>query len=868
MMTAGAKEARLAPTDISAEIEYWKEQATRAEPVVPRLRRRRPEEFRPRTGSFYFDIEGEVYRRLRTLTGGELFLQYAAVTAAVTLCLHRYSGSSPIAVGCPALASSDEPDAQNVLVIVNDIEDQTTFREFLLNVRQTLLEAHARQNVPLASLLSALGIQPAPNRCPLFDVAITFTDLHRPMPEVQHDIALVFRQLGSHLSAQACYSPELYQPETIELFCRHVTRALESALENTQSALADLEILTREERALQLVEWNSTAHDFPADRSIHELFEAQAERNPNATALVCAGQRFTYGQLNQQANRLGNYLQTLGVKTDTLVGIALDRCPELIVAVLGVLKAGGAYVPYDPAYPSQRLQAMAEDVRVKVLLTKEAIGDRLRVRGAHVVLLDRDWEKIEQVPDSNPPVSSGPANMCYVIFTSGSTGRPKAAAVCHRGWTNLVHWFVTDFEIGPNDKTLVMSSFSFDITQRSIAMPLISGGELHLESTNQYQPESILETIEQERITILNCAPSTFYPLIEDAAADGPKRLRSLRRLFLGGEAISASRIRAWAESGECQATIANVYGAAESTDVSSSYRLHDFERYAETSTPIGKPIYNSEVYVLDDKLRPLPIGSVGEICLGGIGVGKGYLNDAALTAEKFVNHPFVQEPGAKLYRTGDLGRFLPDGTLEFAGRLDHQAKIRGQRIELGEIETALRGHPSVKEAVLITTEPAAGDVRLIAYFVPAADLTEGARQALVETVRNHLANKLPRYMMPNLFVALAKMPLNPNGKIDRGALPRPDAGTLAGVATKPAPHSATEEKVARLYQSLLGVEEVGPHDDFFNLGGHSLLATQVISQISKTFQIRFPAQAFFAEPTVASIARRVDQIVSAQGAS
>jgi amino acid adenylation domain-containing protein len=469
--------------------------------------------------------------------------------------------------------------------------------------------------------------------------------------------------------------------------------------------------------------------------------------------------------------------------------------------------------------------------------------------------MDRDAGMIDAESRENPSAVAEPSHLCYVIFTSGSTGRPKATAIYHRGWMNLLHWFVTEFGITSTDKTLVISSISFDITQRAMAIPLISGGGLHLVASDFYEPELILKTIATEQITVLNCAPSTFYPLVETTPGTSYQSLRSLRRLFLGGEAISASRVKPWATAPECKAEIANVYGAAECSDVSSFYCLHNYDRYVETSVPIGKPIYNSQVYLVDQNLKQVSIGVTGEICLAGEGVGKGYLTDPFLTAQKFISNPFGKSPDEFFYRTGDLGRYLPDGNLEFSGRIDHQVKVRGQRIELGEIETALRQHTGVKEAVVVEALYAPGDQRLIAYVVPSQ--TETSANGFVDTLRGTLAQKIPKYMIPNEFLLLEEMPLSPNGKIDRSALPAPSR-----VSSENGPNgelSATEQTVAEFYAKLLGTTNVSARSNFFDLGGHSLLVTQMLAQISQTFEIQLEPPEFYTDPTVAGIARHID---------
>jgi len=528
-------------------------------------------------------------------------------------------------------------------------------------------------------------------------------------------------------------------------------------------------ISTLDGRHRMLVEWNATHAEYPRAACIHQLFEEQARRTPDAVALVCGDQELTYRELDARADRLARYLQGVGVGPDVLVGICMHRCVELIVGILGTLKAGGAYVPLDPSYPKKRLAAMFEDIDIAVLLTKERLVPGLPEHEATAICLDRDWDAVvagAAAADTSRPAAVSVRNLAYVIFTSGSTGKPKAAAVYHGGWTNLMHWFVTEFAIAAADRVLVVSSFSFDITQRSIVMPLIAGAQLHLAASEFYNPAQVAQTIADRRITLMNCSPSMFYLLVENPDASAYARLGSLRIVFLGGEAISATRLRAWAEAAAGSTEVVNVYGAAECTDVSSFYRLRDYERYAKTSVPIGKPIANSQVYVLDERLEPVPFGTSGEICIAGDGIGKGYINDEAMTAAKFVPDPFGGDPHARLYKTGDVGRFLPDWNLEFVGRVDHQVKLRGFRIDLGDIEAALRQSPAVTEAVVLNRQDAAGEQRLTAYVVLRAAPHDASAH-----LRSFLKDRLPKYMLPNDFVVLDEMPLSPNGKIDRNAL-------------------------------------------------------------------------------------------------
>jgi amino acid adenylation domain-containing protein len=855
-MSPGTEAASREP--LAEERQFWHERlAGDRRPSGPRPDHRRPVGRGERSATASFALDGEVCERLARLTEGEPFLELAALTAALAACLYRYTQASPVVIGCPAMRTEDQPeDPGNAVAIVSEVDGQMSFRQLLLGVRRTLLDAHARQRYPIARLLEELSAQEPSGRRPPFDVVLVYPELHYAMPEVGHAVTLTFEREPGSIRGTAAFSPGQYEPATMERFCEHLAQLLRAGLQDTGKALADLEMLTGEERR-RLAEWNATTRDYPRDRCVHELFEAQAERAPESTALVYGGERLSYGELDRRANRLAHHLQRLGVAANDAVGICMNRSLELVVAVLAVLKAGGAYVPYDPTYPKERMTALFEDVRLKALLTREELLGRLPQHKPRVVCLDRDWAAIAEHPAGRPERRSGPRDLCYVIFTSGSTGRPKAAAVYHRGWTNLLCWFLRDFAITPADRTLVMSSISFDITQRSMAMPLTSGGQLHL-VPDGYEPELILDRLREERITLLNCAPSTFYPLLEGREAGDYASLRSLRCLFLGGEAISASRLKSWGAAPDRATAIVNVYGAAECSDVSSAYRLHDFDRYAETSVPIGKPIDNSRVHVLDEELRLLPIGVGGEICLAGDGVGRGYVNDAALTARKFVDDPFAGGSGARLYRTGDLGRYLADGNLEFIGRIDHQVKIRGLRIELGEIETLMRTHPGVKEAVVVAAEHGPGDQRLTAYYVAAAAAAAGGEDGMEEALRETLARQLPAYMLPNAFMRLRQMPLSPNGKIDREALPSPSAGRRRSGAAARAPRTPTEQAVAAIFAQVLAVEEVGLDDNFFRLGGHSLMATQMIASISEAFKVRLLAVDFFAKPTVAAIAERI----------
>lgn len=500
---------------------------------------------------------------------------------------------------------------------------------------------------------------------------------------------------------------------------------------------------------------------------VHEQFEQRTADAPDKTALVYEDIRWSYGVLNERANQLAHYLRREGIKAGDAVGICMGRTPELILAVLGVLKSGACYVPIDPSYPVDRILMMVEDLpQMRLVLASRET--RAQVGSRPILALDEEWGRVSGLPSSNPEAGAGEQDLAYVVFTSGSTGRPKATAVMHLGWSNLLYWFVNEFSISSADRCLLVSSFGFDLTQRSLAMPLVAGGELHLLPEKNFDRGFMVGALQGNEITLINCSPSLFYPVAQGAEKQQIAELPSLRCVFLGGEAIAASRIEAWARR-HPHTMFVNVYGVAECSDVSTWYRLHDYQRYVASSVPLGTPIYNTAVHVADETLAEVAPGEVGEICLGGIGVGRGYVNNAALTGERFVEAPSYFETAGTVYRTGDLGKVLPDGTLAYVGRMDHQVKIRGRRIELGEIEAALRRCSGVRDAVVIRRVFAEGDERIVAFLVEDEANEQGSIS--VRPLRQELKRILPEWMVPNLFLPMRELPLNPNGKVDRSAL-------------------------------------------------------------------------------------------------
>lgn len=582
---------------------------------------------------------------------------------------------------------------------------------------------------------------------------------------------------------------------------------------------------------------------------VQQLFEAQVQRTPDAIAVELEGNALTYRELNQRANALAHHLRSRGVGPDVLVGVSLERSLDLIVAVYAILKAGGAYVPLDPTYPSERLHYMATAVPLKCLLTHSSCAALYAgLSGIELVLLDENRSIMDDAGLGDPEPWATGANIIYVIFTSGSTGQPKAAAVYHHGFSNLVEWFVREFEISKRDHALLISSLSFDLTQKNLFATLISGGSLHLQPPGAYDLAVLTKLIREHGITLINCTPSAFYPLVEPFDEKVALPLASLRVVFLGGEPISIARIRPWITHATCTAEVANTYGPTECTDICGFYRLTLDNLTQYEFVPLGRPIANVQMAILNSAMELSAIGEAGELCVGGAGVGAGYVNDVKLTSEKFVSNQLAEVTSNLIYRTGDQARWHPDGVIEFLGRLDHQVKIRGFRIELPEIESAVETHPAVNEAIVIIKEDRHGsDPQLACCFT----LQHGMAAAPAD-LRCHLNEILPGHMMPAMFEEFSAFPLSPNGKVDRRALSelvRERQADLASASLKSA--TGLESQIESAWCQVLDRAQAGMDDNFFDLGGDSLRLAR-LHQILKSLCNRdFPITDLFAYPTI-----------------
>jgi amino acid adenylation domain-containing protein len=686
------------------------------------------------------------------------------------------------------------------------------------------------------------------------------------------DLTLSMQETEEELVGEVEYNTDLFDAATIERMVGHFQTLLAGIVAHPDQRLLDLPLLTDVEQR-QLREWRSgsggwlpvsgeggESQALTPEACLHELFEAQVERTPEAIAVVFEDESLTYKELNRRANQLARYLQALGVAPEVLVGLYVERSLDMVVGMLGILKAGGAYLPLDVAYPQERLAFMLQDAGVSVLLTQQHLeagyqSSAPAPQSLRVICLDREWSAIAQENSENLCRSATADNLAYVIYTSGSTGKPKGVLVSHSNVVRLFEATQPWYHFDENDIWTLFHTYAFDFSVWELWGALLYGGRLvvvpYLVSRS---PEAFYELLSKAAVTVLNQTPSAFRQLIwaEHASTTTPKL--SLRLVIFGGEALDLASLEPWFDRhGDQSPRLVNMYGITETT-VHVTYRpLAAADLRTARGSMIGSAIPDLHLSILDQRLRPVPIGVPGEMYVGGPGLARGYLNHPALTAERFVPDPFSSS-ALRLYKTGDLARYLPDGDIEYLGRIDHQVKIRGFRIELGEIQATLSQHPTVQEAVVLAREDTPGERYLVAYVVP------NQEQALsTHDLRRFLQEKLPDYMAPAVFMPLDAMPLTPNGKVDRKALPIPDQGRPDTGVTYIAPRTPAEEAMAKIWAELLHVETVGIHDDYFDLGGHSLLGTQLISRIRDTFQVELPLRTLFEEPTVAGLVQSIE---------
>ncbi|QLE40511.1 amino acid adenylation domain-containing protein [Nostoc sp. C052] len=855
---------------IQSLLTYWKQKLQGELPVLnlPTDRPRRSfisdrQTFKGAQGKLV--LSQTLTKELKNLSRQQGVTLFMTLLTAFKTLLYRYTGQTDILVGSP-IANRHRAELEsligffvNVLVLRTELSGDLSFQELLTQVKSTALEAYIHQDLPFEKLVEEIQ----PNRDlsynPLFQVMFVLQNVPLSNPRLsdisvtceegyngtsKFDLTLFMEDDEQGLVATFEYNTDLFNADTIARMLLHFQTLLESIVSNPEQRISDLQLLTPSEVQQLLLEWNNTETNYPQDKCIHQLFEAQVEKTPSNIAVIFENQKLTYQELNEQANQLAHYLQKLGVKPEAIVGVCMKRSPEMLIALLAILKVGGAYVPLDPAYPQERLTFMLEDSQSKILLTQSHLVELFTKSNVHIVCVDRDSQLLSQQSRENLFSEVKSNNLAYVIYTSGSTGVPKGVAIAHQSCVAFLTWSREVFTDNDLAGVLASTSICFDLSIFELFVPLSWGGRVILVENALHLPSLVAE------VSLVNTVPSIIAELLQ---ADGLPP--SVRTVNLAGEPLQHQLVEQIYQNDRIQKVL-NLYGPSEDTTYSTFTQVN-----RDSNVTIGRPIANTEIYLLDPKLQPVPIGIPGEIYIGGAGLARGYLNRPELTKERFISNPFQGSGGAeilpspRLYKTGDLARYLPDGNLEYLGRIDHQVKIRGFRIELGEIENALLKHPAVQKIVVLAREDKPRVQQLVAYIVLLPD-----QKLTTSELRSYLKELLPEYMLPGVFIFLDTLPLLPNGKVNRRALPIPEALRPTLTTSYEIPQSKIEQQIAKLWQEVLHLEQVGIHDNFFDLGGHSLLMIQVNHKLRSILQREISVVTMFQNPTIYSLAQYLSQ--------
>jgi amino acid adenylation domain-containing protein len=844
------------------QLSYWKQQLKDSSFVLDLPTDKPRPAIQTYDGDSYsFQFPLELSQKINQLCREKQVTPFMLLLAVFQILLYRYSNQEDLIVAT-TVSNRKKLELENIIgAFANNIllrakfKDDLNFTDFLQQIKQTTISAYAHQDFPFEKLVEELQPPKDLSRNPLYQVWFILHERNShdknllqkdniiwnkfdlvKLSNSRMDLGLSFISTNDQFEGCFEYNINLFNGDLIQRMAQHFQVLLSEIVKNLQEKISRLNILTKTEKQQILIDWNRTKVDYPKDKCIHQLFEEQVIKTPDNIAVIFEDEKLTYQQLNEKANQLAHYLIKQGVKPETIVGIFVERSLEMIIGILGILKAGGAYIPLDVKYPQARIKFMLEDSQASIILTQEKLINALSITSQKIVNLD-NWELIKQENKHHPLTSIKPNNLVYIIYTSGTTGKPKGVQIIHQSLTNYLYYLTKYFKLQKNDTFLAVANISFDVAMHELFLPLIIGGKLIIASDEMItEPSLLLKAIKDYRVTIIDTTPSRWQILVEMATEQYPL---SISKIWCGGESLNSKLA--------CQLTsitkdVYNFYGPTETTIFSLIYPVTNPEKIL-----IGKAIANTKTYILDSNLQPLPIGVVGELHIGGDGLARGYLNRPDLTAEKFIDNPFGE---GKLYKTGDLARYLPDGNIEYIGRIDNQVKIRGFRIELGEIEATLNQYQGIKETVVIVRENSQGDKYLVAYLITNNQVNQ-------KELRAYIQKELPEYMIPSAFIFLDGFPLNHNGKIDRKALPEPDFNSQKENEFI-APRNEIEIKLVQIWQEVLGKEQISINDNFFELGGHSLLAVRLVFQIEQQLLKKLSISSLFQNPTIEKLSQLI----------
>ena len=841
-------------------LTYWKQKLSGNLPVL-----QLPTDYpRPAIQTFSgkrktFFLSENLTQALKALSRNEDATLFMTLLAAFKTLLHRYSGQDDILVGSPIANRNQNNTDQligffvNTLVLRTNFIGDPSFQELIRRICETTLGAYAHKDIPFELLVDELQPQRNLTYTPLFQVMFVLHNAPIPALEmagltfesvvddnnrnVMFDLVLHATETEEGINGALDYNTDLFEENTICRMVDHLQTLLSRIVANPQQRLSELPLLSESEQHQLLWEWNNTKVEYPRQQCIHQLFETQAEKTPLSVAVVFESEQLTYRELNAKANQLANHLRSLGVKPEVLVGICVERSLEMLIGLLAILKAGGAYIPLDPNYPKERLKFILEDTQAPVLLTQASLLERIPQHKAQVICLDDDYGTIAQQSQKNLPSELTTDNLAYTIYTSGSTGKPKGVQITHSALSNFLYSMRQTPGLTSSDTLLAVTTYSFDIAALELFLPIIVGARLVVASREIASDGTQLSAkLVNSKTTVMQATPATWQLLLA-AGWDGNHQLK----ILCGGEALPAKLASQLLQRCDC---LWNMYGPTEATIWSAASEIKTDSKII----PISNPIANTQLYILDQYSQLVPVGVAGELCIAGEGLARGYFNRPDLSAEKFIPNPFSKE-ATRLYKTGDLARYLPSGDIEYIGRIDNQVKVRGFRIELGEIEAVISQYPAMRETVVVVREDSVNSQRIVAYVVAQTEQT-----LTIDELRRFLESKLPNYMVPAVFVTLEALPLTPNGKVDRKALPAPDTARSELDKQLVAPRNSIEAKLTEIWAEVLDVELVGIFDNFFEIGGDSIFATIVIAKANQA-GLQLSVKQLFEHQTVADLA-------------